>query len=220
MSNQTKQPIRIRLYSRRYEVSASLFDVMLKSAIKDHMQIPDDDDIYPATPGEEFMMGIMEDEDSESGMFVKPLSADALKAILAERSEDGVENEGIDTMEMITEGYLLCEPAGEGENISIVYDETELTGMEGASSTIAYNTSEPDLVHLVRSGSVTTAMTFKPHHRAICVYQTPYMPFQVAIHCLSVSNLLEGEGMLKLDYIIEIKGAQAERCQMTMQILD
>ena len=217
MENQTQKDVRIRMHSTIYEVSASLFDIMLKSAVR---HVPNNSEISPAPPEDEYLMGMMEDEDSESGIFVKPLTAETLKAILSENEEDlNDPDSGVTTMEILSEGVITRTPAAQGEDVAITYDETELTGMEGATSTIAYNTAEPDLVHLIRSGSVTTAMTFKPHHRAICTYQTPYMPFQVGIHCLSVTNTMETDGQLKLDYIIEIKGAQAERCHMVLQLI-
>ena len=102
--------------------------------------------------------------------------------------------------------------------VAITYDETELTGMAGAHSTVTYRTSDRGLVTMLRTGMVSTAMTFKAHHRSICTYETPYMPFSIGVHALTVDNRLDTEGVLKLDYIIEIKGARAERCEMTMTI--
>ncbi len=218
MTNQEKTPIRLHLSSQRYEVSASLFDIVLRSAIDPRSLIDMGEDIRPVTPEEEILMGILEDEESESGAFVKPLSADVLKALL--HPDDHTSTDDMESMEIFSEGYLARTPTPTGgETYTITYDETELTGMEGAHSTITFTTDDPTLVHLIRSGSVTTAMTFKPHHRAVCVYQTPYMPFQVCIHCLGVQNTLVENGCLKLDYIIEIRGAQAERCSMMLQIL-
>ena len=218
MQNQEKIPVRIRLNAQRYEVSASLFDVMLKNAI-DPRHTMGEDDIQAASPEEEMLMGITEDEDSESEAFVRPLSPETLRSLLSETKEN-TPDDGIDRMEILSEGYLLLSPIQDGnQEVTITYDETELTGMEGAHSTITFCTDEPDLVHLIRGGSVTTAMTFKPHHRAICVYQTPYMPFQVGIHCLGVVNTFAKDGIIQLDYIIEIKGAQAERCSMTVEVL-
>ena len=102
--------------------------------------------------------------------------------------------------------------------VSVSYDETELTGMAGARSTVTYRTSDRGLVTMLRTGMVSTAMTFKAHHRAICTYDTPYMPFSIGIHALTVDNRLDTEGELRLDYIIEIRGARAERCEMVMKI--
>ena len=44
------------------------------------------------------------------------------------------------------------------------------------------------------------------------------MPFQIGIHALTVDNRLDTEGVLLLDYLIEIKGGVAERCTMRMTV--
>ena len=90
--------------------------------------------------------------------------------------------------------------------------------MEGAVSTVTYRRDEPELLTMLRTGAVKTAMTFRPHHRAICTYDTPYMPFQIGIHALTVDNRLDTDGVLLLDYLIEIKGGVAERCTMRMTV--
>ena len=113
-------------------------------------------------------------------------------------------------MELYAEGTLtVC-----GGHVSLRYEEGELTGMAGTTSEILFSLDEPTLVHLTRSGLVSSSMTFKPHSRTACVYQTPYMPFQLGVHCLTVSNDLLTGGLLCLNYIIEIRGAKAEWCRM------
>lgn len=210
--NQSQTPVRIRMVTHRYEVAESLFDTILRSAAGiTHGDVPP----APATPEEELLMGIFADDDSDSGYFVRPAEPPETDSA-PEASENG---DGMEELELYTEGLLVYSPDGEAAQISLAYDESELTGMDGAHSVLTYHTTEPDLLHLIRSGSVTTALTFKPHHRALCVYETPYMPFQVGIHCLTVDNRLIDEGRLLLDYIIEIRGAQAERCRMELELL-
>ena len=211
---QSQTPVRVRMISYRYEVAESLFDTILRSATGVHTLLPDDPPT-PVSPEEELLMGIFEDDDSDSGFFVKPADPKMTNIV----REAAGENEDLEKLELFTEGLLVYTPDGEDAQISLAYDESELTGMEGAHSVLTYHTSEPNLIHLIRSGSVHTALTFQPHHRAICVYETPYMPFQVGIHCLTVNNQLLDQGKLKLDYIIEIRGAQAERCCMELELL-
>ena len=131
--------------------------------------------------------------------------------------------DAIEKIDIITEGIMTVTPDGgfteePSYTVAVTYDETELTGMAGARSTVTYRTADRGVVSMIRSGLVSTAMTFKAHHRAICTYETPYMPFSIGIHALTVDNRLDTEGILKLDYIIEIKGARAERCEMTMKV--
>lgn len=216
-NNQSQTPVRIRMVSYRYEVAESLFETILRSATGiTHGLPPMDADLRPVSPEEELLMGIFADDDSDSGFFVRPAPHHAMEGV---HDPDAEEDDGLEKLELYSEGFLIYAPDGNGAQISLSYDESELTGMDGAHSVLTYHTSEPDLLHLIRSGSVTTALTFKPHHRAICVYETPYMPFQVGIHCLLVENKLMEEGSLILDYIIEIRGAQAERCRMELTLL-
>lgn len=201
-------PIRIRLYSERYEVAASLFDTVFGR----HVGISELS-LADATPEEELLLGIMADE--EGDYFVKP----ADPSVRFNPSTDtSAKKTGVETLEIISEGIMTVTPEGEGYNVAIDYEETELTGMEGAHSTVSYRTDDPGLVTMTRSGAVTTALTFRSHTRALCTYETPYMPFQVGIHCLTVDNRLAEEGLLRLDYIIEICGGVAERCRMEMTV--
>ncbi len=210
----TLKHIRITMLSERYEVAASLFDSVFGDVATQ--------DIQPVSSAEEMLMGIFSDtfEDSGSDYFVKPADPAVLRA-----KKTGEETEAIEKIELITEGFLTITPDGgfseePSYTVAVSYDETELTGMEGAHSTITYRTADRGLVTMLRTGMVSTALTFKAHHRAICAYDTPYMPFTVGIHALTVDNRLDTDGELKLDYIIEIRGARAERCEMTMKIVE
>ena len=207
--------IRITMTSERYEVAASLFDSVFGDMAE---QVGGNVPPTPMTPAEELIMGIFADDFSDDGYFVKPADPAVIRA-----KKTGEETDAIEKIDLITEGIMTVTPdAGFTEEpsytVAISYDETELTGMAGARSTVTYRTADRGLVTMLRTGLVSTAMTFKAHHRAICTDDTPYMPFSIGIHALTVDNRLDTEGILKLDYIIEIRGARAERCEMTMKI--
>ena len=211
----TQEPIvkhiRITMTSERYEVAASLFDSVYGDVA--------DQPPRPVSSVEEMLMGIFTDDLSDD-YFVKPADPAVIRA-----KKTGEETDAIEKIDLITEGVLTVIPDGAytekpSYTVSVTYDETELTGMAGARSTVTYRTCDRGLVSMVRSGMVSTALTFKAHHRAICTYDTPYMPFTIGIHALTVDNRLDTEGELRLDYIIEIRGARAERCEMTMKICE
>ncbi len=213
---QSQTPVRIRMLSYRYEVAESLFESIIRMATDTHHGIPPLENPEPVSPEEELLMGILADGGDDE-FFVRPADPHLNGALHDRAVQDG--EEGIEKLELFTEGFLLYAPDGDDAQISLAYDESDLTGMDGAHSVLTFRASEPELVHLIRSGSVTTALTFKPHHRALCVYETPYMPFHVGIHCLVVENTLLEDGHMTLDYIIEIRGAQAERCRMELELL-
>jgi len=119
-----------------------------------------------------------------------------------------------DVIEMSTEGTLRIADG----RVEISYDESELTGMEGATTCVSFATDAPGLVTMMRGGTVTTALVFEPHRRHICVYHTPFMPFEICVYSSRVDNRLLDLGTLDLDYIIELRGAQAERTRFTMKI--
>ena len=210
----TMKPIRISIISERYEVAASLFDSVYGDLAE---QVGGNVPPTPMTPAEEMTMGIFADEQNDD-YFVKPADPAVTRA-----KATSTETDAIEKIELFTEGFLTITPDGgfteePSYTVAITYDETELTGMAGAHSTVTYRTADRGLVSMLRTGMVSTAMTFKAHHRSICTYETPYMPFSIGVHALTVDNRLDTEGVLKLDYIIEIKGARAERCEMTMTI--
>ena len=116
--------------------------------------------------------------------------------------------------EMLMEGKLLVA----GHRVELVYAESELTGMQGSVTAIGFEPSNPDLVSMVRTGPVRTAMTFEEGKRHICLYNTPFSEFEVCVRTLKVNNRLLEENKLELDYLIEIHGAQAEHCKMTVTV--
>lgn len=119
-----------------------------------------------------------------------------------------------ETLEMITQGFVRVR----GGRVEIVYDEGELSGMEGSQTVISYAVGDPKTVSMIRTGAVSTALVFERGVRHLCTYETPYMPFQIGVFALSVDNRLETDGEIALDYLIEIRGAQAERCKMTLTV--
>ena len=120
-------------------------------------------------------------------------------------------------MEMFFDGRLRLTD----EEYSVSYEESALTGMEGATSQLFFRLDQPDLVTMLRTGAVSTALVFEPNKRHTCVYKTPYMIFEACVHTLKVENKLLADatgGTLLLDYVVEIRGAQAERCCMTLSV--
>ncbi len=203
-------PVRISIESERYEVAADLFN-----------NIYGEDADVALSPADEMMLGVYadpaapaEDEEFASRYFVKPADPAVTRA-----RQGGEPTDAIEQIEIITEGEMTVMSARDGDTVAISYAETELTGMEGAVSTVTYRCDEPELLTMLRTGTVKTALTFRAHHRTICTYDTPYMPFQIGIHALTVDNKLDTEGVLLLDYLIEIKGGVAERCSMRMTVM-
>lgn len=120
-----------------------------------------------------------------------------------------------ETVEINTVGHLTDR---EGR-ISVSYEETEVTGMDGSSTEVTFMREDGGIVSMIREGAVSTALVFEEGKRHHCVYNTPFMPFQVCIHTVKVENRIIEEGYIDLDYIVEIRGAQAERTKFRMELL-
>ena len=107
----------------------------------------------------------------------------------------------------------------DGTRVAISYEEGELSGMEGSRVTLSFYKESPALVTMLRTGSVKTALTFEAGRRHVCVYQTPYAPFDVCVQTGKVQNALHTLGTLHLDYVVGLKGAQPEHTKMTLTLL-
>ena len=108
----------------------------------------------------------------------------------------------------------------DGERISISYSESEATGMEGSMTTVTFLKSDPAIVSMIREGMVSTTLVFENGKRHHCLYKTPFMPFEICVRTINVANALIRGASLSLDYVIEIRGAKAERTKFSMQILN
>lgn len=152
--------------------------------------------------------------------FMDIMESGSMMAALTEPAPDEDGNvEESQQMEVFCDGRLRLT----ADEFSLTYEETELTGMEGTESQLSFRRADRGLLTMLRTGSVTTALVFEKGKRHICVYQTPYMPFEVCVHTLNIDNRLavdDGQlgGVLELDYVVEIRGARAERCRMRLEV--
>lgn len=118
-------------------------------------------------------------------------------------------------IEISTEGVLCLENG----RLSVRYDETELTGMEGAHTVLEFDTSEPDTLTMTRSGSASTSMIFKENSRYMSTYETGVFPLEMCITTKSVENNLDiNGGNIIIDYTVEIHGVCMERTYLTVTV--
>ncbi len=119
------------------------------------------------------------------------------------------------TFEMVANGFLVLME----DRIEVIYDETELTGMEGSTTTISFSKDDPGVVTMLRCGSVSTALIFEEGKRHLCAYDTGVVPFELCVFTKSVKNrITEAGGRLELQYLVEIRGAKAEQTQCVLEI--
>lgn len=119
-----------------------------------------------------------------------------------------------DTVELLTKGTLAI---GEKEgHYDLSYEETELTGMQGTTTTFKIT---PRRILLMRSGPVNNQMLFEEGRRHTAVYATPYGNLQVGVCASHVfSSIGECGGDMEIDYAIEIDHAMAGENSLRIRV--
>lgn len=110
-----------------------------------------------------------------------------------------------DSMSLLTEGRL----AQTEDGYQLSYEETELTGMEGTTTTFQI---QGPRVTLLRTGSVCSQMVFEEGRRHLSLYSTPYGNLEVGVSTSRLRSTINPQGgKLEIDYSIEIDHALAGR---------
>ncbi len=102
-----------------------------------------------------------------------------------------------------------------GGRLSLEYDESELTGMEGTTTNISFELDNPKLVVMSRSGTVVGTLCFSDGERIMCTQNTPEMEIPLVIDTERMINeLTEDGGELKISYGMEYRGSLVSRTLM------
>ena len=110
-----------------------------------------------------------------------------------------------DSIELVTRGSL----ERTGGMLTLQYEESELTGLEGTLTTIQV---EPECVTMLRTGQVNTQMVFQEGRRHLAMYNTPYGAMTVGVNTRHLyAELGEDGGEIEIDYSIEIDHAVTGR---------
>jgi uncharacterized beta-barrel protein YwiB (DUF1934 family) len=115
------------------------------------------------------------------------------------------------------ETSLYGELESTGDIFTLSYEE-EAEGMGGVNTEIKFNINKLDEISILRTGGIDAFMLFEKGKRNVCVYNTGIMPFEICIYAKDVDNRLLTDGYLEINYIIEIKGACAQKTTLKMEI--
>ena len=116
--------------------------------------------------------------------------------------------------EEIVEFYTEGQMSSRGGFICIQYPETELSGMDGCTTSLLIG---PSKVRMKRSGAafaVDTVMEFEKGKRYEGLYDTPYGALHMEVLTNSIEKNLSPErqsGRLSIDYSISLKGLMDSR---------
>ena len=133
------------------------------------------------------------------------------KVIVSVKSKQMVDREE-ENIELVTPGKFYKK-----ENIYyVVYDETEISGMEGTTTTMKIGSEE---VNLIRFGTTTTRLNFRKGIRDISLYQTPYGVLELVIDPFLIDiDMNDNGGEVKLSYGLEAGGQKASTNELHIKI--
>ncbi len=119
--------------------------------------------------------------------------------LLRIRGEQYFDDIDPDETELMTDGTLEITP----EELRLVYQESELTGMEGTTTT--FSLKGPQVI-LTRTGAVNSQMVFEEGRQHTSLYETPFGELTVDIQTSILKhNLSERGGLLEIKYSIAVE---------------
>lgn len=122
-----------------------------------------------------------------------------LPVLLSIRGEQYFDEIDPDATELMTEGTLEITEAG----VLLTYQESELTGMEGTTTT--FEVRGPRVI-LTRSGNVNSQMVFEEGRQHTSLYETPFGELTVDVQTSTLKhNLSERGGVMEIKYSIAVE---------------
>ena len=119
--------------------------------------------------------------------------------LLSIRGEQYFEGVDPDATELMTEGTMELTDSG----MLLNYQETELTGMKGTTTT--FEVKGPQVI-LTRAGTVNSQMVFEEGRQYTSLYETPFGELTVDIQTGRLRhNLSERGGILEIQYSIAVE---------------
>lgn len=119
--------------------------------------------------------------------------------ILFVRGEQTYDSAAPEVTELVTEGLMTVDGGGE---ISLTYQESEITGMEGTTTRFIL---QGDTVVLERTGMIQSRMEFKQGERSSSFYETPWGTIAVDVATTKLAHrLTERGGVMEIAFTIAI----------------
>ena len=134
------------------------------------------------------------------------------KVMISLRSRQCYEAQEAEEMELVTEGTMEFRDGG----WDISYVESELTGLEGVTTTFRV---EKDQLILRRTGQLSSEMVFRQGYAHDSLYQMPFGALMMRVETLSLFyDILPEGGSIDLAYRVIIENAQAGTIDYHMDI--
>lgn len=133
--------------------------------------------------------------------------------IVGKQMNKGGEEEVI---ELITEGKYYKK----GNTTYLVYQETELSGIDGCVTTLKIT---DNLIKMKRFGAASSEIQFEKGKRFNTHYNTPYGNVQMEVVTKKIENTLNTQdvtGFLNIEYNISLQGLLEGRNKINIEILN
>ncbi|MCX7748636.1 MAG: DUF1934 domain-containing protein [Clostridia bacterium] len=118
--------------------------------------------------------------------------------IISVKGTQTADSKEVNKLELVTEGKYYKK----GEAYYVTYKESEVTGMEGTTTTLKLLNG---IVTLTRFGSVNTQFIFESGKKHVSYYDTTYGAFTVGILANEVNiDINERGGEVRVDYELEV----------------
>lgn len=120
-------------------------------------------------------------------------------AFISVKSFNNLDTEEV--IEVVTPGKFRVEENG---TYKAIYEETEISGMMGTTTTLLIGNDE---LVLEREGSTNAKMNFKKGETSISIYDTPYGMLDLQIHTDELEvDITENGGKVFAKYSLELGG--------------
>ena len=127
------------------------------------------------------------------------IEREPLPVMLSIRGEQYFDGIDPDATELMTEGSMVLT----GDGMVLSYEETELTGMEGTTTT--FEVKGPQVI-LTRTGTVNSQMVFEEGRQHTSLYETPFGELTVDIQTSTLKhNLTQRGGVMEIKYSIAVE---------------
>lgn len=97
-----------------------------------------------------------------------------------------------------------------------IYDETELSGMEGTKTTLKIS---EDVMYLKRVGTTNAEMEFRPKSENVILYNTPYGTLEIITKTKELQvDMMDDGGNVMVDYNLSISGQPGQNTILNINI--
>ncbi|MGL4654464.1 MAG: DUF1934 domain-containing protein [Sarcina sp.] len=121
-------------------------------------------------------------------------------------------NDKDQVVEVITPGEFHIQDQG----FKAVYEESEISGMEGTTTTVVV---ESEKIKLERKGTTETVMIFENNGSNICLYNTPYGMLELTTNTKVLDiDMNEQGGTVKIDYDLVVAGQEPIHTSLHLKV--